>query len=222
MDWIELGVPQPRSKKLGYEAVRWPEQQTTYLKEPLSSSCKTFVEVAQMRRSNRYFGEMTEGSLAELLWRTLKVKDSWLDQNGDTLSRSGVPSAGSLNPIHLLQTNNRSAFWSRYNPANHSVTELSISKSFNQIFESASQLVEIGDGTLLLLLAEPGKTECKYLNASSLVWRDAGILLGHLGLVAEALDLNFCCLGITGEPWASEFDLHNRLRGVGLAVVGSR
>jgi len=69
-------------------------------------------------------------------------------------------------------------------------------------------------------VAEPGKTSAKYSSSSSLVWRDAGVLLGHIGLAAESLGLNYCPLGITGEPWVSQLDSQGKLSGVGLALLG--
>ena len=72
----------------------------------------------------------------------------------------------------------------------------------------------------MLLLAEPGKTSAKYQHGESLIWRDAGILLAVMALIAEALDYSFCPLGITGEPWADQLATSGVLMGVGLALVG--
>jgi len=78
-----------------------------------------------------------------------------------------------------------------------------------------------GSATLLLFVAEPGMTIAKYSNASSLIWRDAGILQGYFAAAAESLDLNFCFLGVTGEPWASQLVDQPGLCGVGAAYVGA-
>ena len=72
----------------------------------------------------------------------------------------------------------------------------------------------------MVLVAEPGKTAAKYANSESLVWRDAGVLLGYMSVVAEALGLGFCPLGITGQAYVSALSADARLTGVGLAVVG--
>jgi hypothetical protein len=72
-----------------------------------------------------------------------------------------------------------------------------------------------------MFAAEPGKTFSKYTEANSLIWRDAGVLLGYFSFVAHALQLSFCPLGITGECWASQLDKQGRLVGVGLAIVGA-
>lgn len=75
--------------------------------------------------------------------------------------------------------------------------------------------------TRILFLSEPGKTLGKYQNGCSLIWRDAGALLGVMALTATAQGLNFCPLGITGEPWASNLAEQGKLAGVGFALLGS-
>ncbi|SEM10533.1 hypothetical protein SAMN05518845_11692 [Variovorax sp. YR750] len=84
------------------------------------------------------------------------------------------------------------------------------------------ELIAAPVATLLLLVAEPGKTAAKYFNSESLVWRDAGVLLGYLSLAAEALGLAFVPLGITGDPWAGKLVDESGLAGVGAALVGRR
>ncbi|WP_382161551.1 hypothetical protein [Hydrogenophaga sp. ANAO-22] len=84
------------------------------------------------------------------------------------------------------------------------------------------EVIDAPSATLLLFVAEPGMTESKYEGASSLVWRDAGVLLGMFALAAEALSMNFSPLGVTGEPWASRLVPGAPLVGVGAAFVGAR
>ena len=83
-------------------------------------------------------------------------------------------------------------------------------------------VLDIQSGIVIRLIAEPGKTCAKYEHADSLIWRDAGVLIGHMALVAEALDCSFCPLGITGHEWCASLKLEDRLAGVGLAILGSR
>jgi hypothetical protein len=83
-------------------------------------------------------------------------------------------------------------------------------------------VIDIQEGIAIRLVAEHGKTSAKYENAASLVWRDAGVLIGHMSLTAEALACNFCPLGITGHEWCQNSELHDSLAGVGLAILGSR
>ena len=70
-------------------------------------------------------------------------------------------------------------------------------------------------------MAEPGKTAAKYEHHETLVWRDAGVVLGYMSLVAEALGLSFCPLGLTGRPQLTEFLPESQaMHGVGLSVLG--
>jgi hypothetical protein len=111
--------------------------------------------------------------------------------------------------------------WWRYNHDHHALNLVDKSDSIlSEVRQTAETLVATGDGAVLLLVAEPGKTFAKYSNACGLVWRDTGVLLGQFSLVSEALGLNFCALGITGEPWAGQLDHYGRLVGVGMALVG--
>jgi hypothetical protein len=88
--------------------------------------------------------------------------------------------------------------------------------------EVACALVDCKRASVIAFAAEVGRTSVKYANPESLVWRDAGVLLGYLHLCAEALGLAFTPLGITGDPYIRHLDGQDRLRGVGLAVVGLR
>jgi nitroreductase len=76
---------------------------------------------------------------------------------------------------------------------------------------------------LIALAAESGRTAAKYENAESLIWRDAGIALGYMSIVAEALGLTFCPLGVLGEPYVSAVVSGDpRIQAAGLAVLGAR
>ncbi|MFO6292409.1 hypothetical protein, partial [Pseudomonas aeruginosa] len=89
------------------------------------------------------------------------------------------------------------------------------------LLDLSLQVLAGDQATRFLFLAEPGKTLGKYQDGCSLIWRDAGALLGVMALTATAQGLNFCPLGITGEPWASGLADQSKLFGVGLALLGS-
>jgi len=110
----------------------------------------------------------------------------------------------------------------RYDPVGHALIELSGSKDSAAAGRvEAGRLIELQQGVLLGLVAEPGKTAAKYENHETLVWRDAGVVLGYMSLVAEALGLTFCPLGITGWPYLTDYlPDASPLQAVGLAVLG--
>lgn len=125
-----------------------------------------------------------------------------------------------MHPIHVLLGRDGQA-WQRYDPAEHTLVEVRGSEPLAAAARaSAGELVPLRSGVLVVLVAEPGKTAAKYANSESLVWRDAGVLLGYMSVVAEALGLGFCPLGITGQAYVSALSADARLTGVGLAVVG--
>jgi len=80
-------------------------------------------------------------------------------------------------------------------PASHELVSVPSSLDTQTVRRETDDLVVAPSATLLLLVAEPGKTAAKYLNPDSLVRRDAGVLLGYLSLAAEALGLAFVPLG---------------------------
>jgi SagB-type dehydrogenase family enzyme len=159
--------------------------------------------------------------LSSFFWLSCKTQKNAESDIGLPLAQRPVPSAGALHPIHVLINQPSDSNWWRYDHDDHSLKSVERSNVLSDLRLEAETLVETGDGALLLLVAEPGKSFAKYENATGLIWRDAGVLLGQFSLVSEALGLNFCALGITGAPWASDLDETDRLAGVGLGILGS-
>jgi hypothetical protein len=77
-------------------------------------------------------------------------------------------------------------------------------------------------GTLFWFAAQSVKTHARYQNPDSLIWRDSGALLATIGIVAEALSLNCCGLGVTGNPLVSQMiNASDFVVGTGGCIVGS-
>jgi hypothetical protein len=91
--------------------------------------------------------------------------------------------------------------WHLYLPDQHALAKLDHKDTRTSIRAELLPVIDIQEGIAIRLVAEHGKTSAKYENAASLVWRDAGVLIGHMSLTAEALACNFCPLGITGHEW---------------------
>lgn len=122
-----------------------------------------------------------------------------------------------------MQLPGYAAQWARYNPHTHALEVIGPSADIlNALRAEADQVVDAQSGSLLLFVAEPAMTAAKYENADSLVWRDAGIMQGALAIVAQALALNYCLLGITGDPWVGRLSEQCQLVGVGIAALGAR
>lgn len=76
-------------------------------------------------------------------------------------------------------------------------------ESVSSVVKGAQEFFDIGAGSILLFAADRPLIEKYYLNAESLVLREAGILTGTIALISEALGLAFCPLGTQGSEWTS-------------------
>ena len=127
-----------------------------------------------------------------------------------------------IHGIHLLLRPPSGSLWQRYDPLLHELVDVPDSeRSCSSALQAAVELMPMGNATLVLLAAEPAMYAAKYANHESLVWRDAGVLLGYLSLTATALGLIFCPLGLTGEAALKSLDSQGKLAGVGMAAVAS-
>jgi SagB-type dehydrogenase family enzyme len=137
-----------------------------------------------------------------------------------------VMSAGARHPIDILVIGARG--WNDhaylYDDTLHALAELPRHPSLGAwLRDYAEQSTATSQGTLFWFLAASGRTESKYLNAESLIWRDAGALLQQFSLVATALKLTCVPLGATGEPGLSKQLRPIRGRfGAGGCYVGAR
>jgi hypothetical protein len=222
MLWIDLKNPCLNGEPKQYEPVIWELSNIEVLPPPVVSTEQSIESIINSRRSRRDFGLLTREQLSTILWLSCRTIEKKISDIGIPIERRPVASSGAIHPIHVL-IGKADSPWFRYNTDNHTIEELcgSMVPSTN-LFTEVTQVLPPGDASILLFVAEPEKVFAKYDNANSLIWRDAGVLLGHLAIVAESLKLNFCPLGITGEPWVSNLDKQNRLFGVGVALIGAR
>lgn len=78
-------------------------------------------------------------------------------------------------------------------------------------------------GCTLRLVGDYQKAAAAYLEPESLLWRDAGALIGVMCLVAEWLGLNCTPLGLVGSRHLDELGFPRaRFMGLGAVQVGSR
>lgn len=222
MNWIDLGNPVPRERPKQYTPFAWVDGKTDYLPPPSLLPTVEFADVIAARRSRTDFGRLSQEALSKLLWLSCRVQQTGTRVLGFPLTRRPVSSAGAIHPIHLLIHHPEDHGLLRYVPESHAVVEVAgNTPDVDEIRHTINQIVFATNATILFFVAEPGKTAAKYENAFSLIWRDAGVLLGHLALVAQAVGLHFCAIGKTGDPWASSLDQEGRLVGVGMALVGA-
>jgi SagB-type dehydrogenase family enzyme len=176
------------------------------------------------RQTRRDFSRvLSPEALGQLLWLTCRTHSTVPSALGFDLQFRPHPSAGAIQPIHVVLQLGPGRAWERYEPIQHALVELPGTENLADAARAeASKAVLACEAVLLALVAEPGRTDAKYEDAESLVWRDAGVLLGYLSLVSEALSLSFCPLGMTGDAYVASLGEKGELSGVGLALLGSR
>lgn len=223
MTWIDLGTPKPRTEILPYSPYVWETLDVLQLCTPQPFDVVPFAATVLDRRTRRAFKALSDVQLSRFFWLT-SHRTSLRDQSPNTPVLSHpVPSAGSIHPIHVIVSRFDDSSWWRYEPSDHSLAEIDIPPfAFDDLKSAMDDVVPFGNATALVLVAEPGKTFAKYEFGSSLVWRDAGVLIGYQSLVAEALGLSYCPLGITADAWVSRLDPERKLVGVGAALLGAR
>jgi len=179
-------------------------------------------DLLEVRKSRREFQGMNIQDISTLLWFTQR-QTATIPGTTDRV-KSPIPTAGALASVRTVILGPSEEAWV-YDAVKHRAEVLSASiDTCDGIRRSANEFFNIGEGLLLLFLAHRPFITRYYESPDSLVLREAGVLLGTLGLVAEALEFSFCPLGTTAEDWLI------RLLGcgeqfmipAGAAVVGRR
>lgn len=215
----DFDEPQPRSFPAAYAPLLWPAILEEAL--PIPKDCNTPIElVMARRRSCRQFGAIDRSQISDLLWLSASIRRS--DEDG-VLSAHGVaPSAGATNSVHILLLFADVGRLARYDRKRHSLIWLDVRhSSAASVLAAARCYLPSNDATVMLFAGELGIVEAKYTAPESLMWRDAGILQGHIGIAASSLSLAFCLLGATGGAWLRELLPEAiGLTGLGTALIG--
>ncbi len=207
MSHIEPNSPSLRLPRPAYVRKTLPTCGKEYLPLPSATCGKDFLGVLHRRASKREFGPLTDHELASVLWHSSKVKSIRVDEDGHEWQQRPVPSAGGLHPIETLVfcRDGVSDAVFVYEPMSHSLGRLCIrsTQAVAQFLEHLDGVLPIRGATVLWHLADFNLTLAKYCDGESLVYRDAGALDATVNLVAEALRLSCCIIGVTGEPYLS-------------------
>lgn len=215
--------PRPHAAPLVYTPVEWPNGRSVPLSPRDGPVNVDLCQLLEIRQTRRHFPEkISIEVLGQLLWLGCRSRSSRPSGLGFNLDSRPAPSAGGIHPVHILISYRQGDPWSRYDPAYHGLVEINGTQIHaDAAREMAGEVVRLDEAVLLAFVAEPGKTAAKYEHPESLVWRDAGVLLGYVSLASEALNLSFCPLGLTGEPhMAKLLGGQSELCGVGMALVG--
>ncbi len=182
--------------------------------------------VLKNRRSERRFGPLNIADLATLLTAAGRVKSWAEEEDGYQMSFRRAPSAGARHPhelavfVHRVRTL-RPGLW-HFDAAR---CALVFREPPSVRSELALQAVNAAVGlttaapVTIFAVAHMQRTLSRYPAGSTLVWRDAGALLGLLHLVASGIGLASCIAGTAG---VLEFDRTQLVADFGAVVVGGR
>jgi SagB-type dehydrogenase family enzyme len=225
MRQIEIGSPILRDQELSYQEFSYPVVSRQFLSKPLIKNSSPVLDVVGGRRSRRTFKPLTSEQLNALLWhssRTINLSPPVLKVRWE---HRPAPSAGGRHPIDVLivQRERGEDKLFLYQSIPHALATLKADQeNIDGLVLAAERVLPRQEATVLWFGAQFERTLSRYENGDSLVWKDAGALTATFAFVAEALNLNFCPIGVTGEPYLSQCLETIKVTGVGGAYIGGR
>jgi SagB-type dehydrogenase family enzyme len=225
MNRIDLPDPIARKRPLAFERFRYEILYKRYLPIMGCSNSRSFFSVIETRKTKRRFGPLSEGTLSKILWYTAKVHETFILPNRLPAQHRCVPSAGGIHPIDILLIDRTKKRVLVYDPIGHALCAVAnVTPSIvGRLCRRIKDLVVPQESQIVIFAAEFNRTLSRYVNGEGLVWRDVGALIASFCFVSEALNLNCCPLGMTGEPFVSQLlSSSNQVVGVGGCLVGSR
>ncbi|HRE04642.1 MAG TPA: hypothetical protein PKX00_03470 [Opitutaceae bacterium] len=184
-----------------------------YSRPRLSSIERVFAR----RRTKRTFRAISRQQLSDLFWLTLHPKRS------GRLETHPLPSFGGLHVVHVLVIHPASEpkGFCVYDRMAHALGVVACNaKVIRMTARKYATVLPMGKGKLLLFAADIRRARSVYRNPESLLWREAGVILGGMALAAEALGLSFCPLGKAGDRELGQLLPESCWVALGAAVVG--
>jgi len=111
----------------------------------------------------------------------------------------------------------------RYNGLDHRLELLAVQNAspLQDLVTKCSNLLPDAHGSALILLGSETTVNAAYERPTSLLWRDAGVLLQTFALAATAYRLAFCPLGILGSEIIEAAGLSEQgIQSTGAAIIG--
>jgi SagB-type dehydrogenase family enzyme len=177
------------------------------------------------RNSRREFQKLSIEQISQVLWLSAKVNTVSVQSNGFVLSHRRSASAGARHPIDIIILSPildsfKSLYY--YNPFEHTLNKLILDNALIAKFKEHLNLIfDISDATIVWFIAHSDRTEAKYDNPLSLVWRDAGALIHSVQIACTGCSISSCPVGSLGEPFISQlFGVNTNIFGVGGIMIG--
>lgn len=220
-----LGDPRPRTKPSALGAAFVPSVTTrSYLPVPRGVRRTDLFSALRARRTRRTFARPALEQISALLWYSARTQGAWTDEFGERREWRPAPSAGACHPHDLMLVRRKGARWQGflYNSRAHALDRLECrQRGLIALVNAVQRVVPTRRAVMVIIIGFPERTSRFYTAPESLLWRDAGALLGVMSVVASGLKLAFCPLGITCEPYVSRLlGSRGRALGFGGALVG--
>lgn len=214
--------PRPRTEQSKFMPFIYPIKNKISLQRDFESEGKDFLEVILNRESTRKFTKFEQLDIEKLLHYCCQIKSIEFDETGFLLTKRPTPSAGSRHPVDLLiSMPNKIRTLDYYNPIDHTLGELQIEKNkLDNFFKVINENLAIQNACIIWFSIQPHKTASKYDHPESLYWRDTGVLIYALQLVANYLGFKSCPLGTLAKETFNELFNSERLISGGGILIG--
>ncbi|MGV8131396.1 MAG: nitroreductase family protein [Candidatus Pacearchaeota archaeon] len=217
--------PRQRTKVKKIEPYRYHISKILKLPPPKEVSKASFISILKGRRTKYDFDHCSLQDISNILWHSAKVKMVSISPEGNILTSRPSPSAGAIHPIDILvsipnKLNQRLLYY--YNPFKHELGQLDINcKVLTNFLNHINNNVPLMKRALFWFIGHKNRTNAKYYNSESLIWRDAGALLMTCQLTATWLKLNSVPIGTLAKPFISQLLLeHKEIISAGGLVFG--
>lgn len=200
----------------------WPFSISRFVYLPVPDEIEARLgAVLRTRRSRQPRARLSLGCLASLLWHSSKTHASHDPTGRERWEHRPVPSAGGRHPIDVLVLRGPLLGAWLYDARAHALAQVVATRSDALRDLTREAQVASARGTVLWCVAHPDRTLSRYRNGESLIWRDAGVLLGAIAVIAEALGVACTLVGPTGDRAVRRaFGADAHLAGAGGCVVG--
>lgn len=222
---IKLGSPRLREAISNFSEYKYCIKAVHYLSVSNPGKCIDIFSTCMNRVTERIFNKTTRSDISTLLWHCFKTIQT-RNEFDVLIKHKPIQSAGGRHPIDIIYISRNDNLWEcfLYDDHAHALCLLDTSQEAVASFvHEISLILDPQAGDIIWFISQDMKTSTKYTHSESLIWRDAGVALGHMALIAEALDLNFCPLGISGEQEIKELlNIPPHLSAVGGCIIGKR
>ncbi len=216
-----LTDPFPRAAPLNEPCFVWPTRCSVACGLISPPPDRAFSRVLEERRSVRSMSPLVLREVVNTVaYATLPRFRQ--ERNSGLRTRRPAVSAGALHPLSIVAiTGQRNPRAFRYDCLAHRLELLDAKRSILEDMQGqAASVLPHAHATLLVFIAEAGRTQQWYTNSDSLVWRDAGALLQTLALTATAFGQAFCPIGLLGNSLVGALGGHPHLKATGAALIG--